>query len=44
MRDQVADECGLDDGSKRWEWHYAQERGAPAYRIRLEVLTARASA
>ncbi len=39
IRDQVAEECGLDDGSKRWDWHYAQERGAPGYRIRLEVLT-----
>lgn len=38
VRDQVAEECALDDGSKRWDWHYAQERGRAAYRIRLEVL------
>jgi hypothetical protein len=38
-RDQVAEECELDDGSKRWEWNYAQEVGRPAIRIRLEVLT-----
>lgn len=39
VRDQVAEECGLDDGSSRWDWHYAQESGSPAIRIRLEVLT-----
>jgi hypothetical protein len=38
-RDQVAAECGIDDGSARWDWRYAQECGAPAIRIRLEVLT-----
>ena len=37
-RDQVAAECGIDDGSARWDWRYSQERGAPAIRIRLEVL------
>jgi hypothetical protein len=39
IRDQVAEECGIDDGSKRWDWRYAQAKGAPAIRIRLEVLT-----
>lgn len=39
IRDQVAMECGLDDGSKRWDWHYAQAKGSPAILIRLEVLT-----
>lgn len=38
VRDQVAAECGIDDGSKRWDWKYSQEAGAPAIRIRLEVL------
>ena len=37
--DQIADEVGLDDRSPRIDWHYTQERGAPAIRIRLEVLT-----
>ena len=40
IRDQVAEECGIDDGSPRWDWRYAQASGAPAIRIRLEVLTA----
>jgi len=40
IRDEVALACGIDDRSKRYEWDYLQERGAPAYRIRLEVLTA----
>lgn len=43
IRDQVAEECGLDDGSKRWDWRYAQGKGAPAIRIRLEVLTVEVS-
>ena len=38
--DQVADEIGLNDRSPRIDWLYAQERGAPGYRLRLEVLTA----
>ncbi len=38
--DQTAEVLGLSDRSARIDWLYAQERGAPAYRIRLEVLTA----
>jgi hypothetical protein len=37
--DQLAEAMGMDDRSKRYEWTYVQERGAPAYRVRLEVLT-----
>jgi hypothetical protein len=36
-RDSVAEQVGLDDGSPRWTWKYAQESGAPGYRIHLEV-------
>lgn len=39
VRDTVAKACGIDDRSKRYEWTYQQERGAPGYRIRLEILT-----
>ena len=39
--DQIADELALtSDRSPRIDWHYAQERGAPGYRIQLEVLEA----
>ena len=37
IRDEVAKQVGLDDGSLRWWWTYAQEVGPPAYRIELEV-------
>ena len=37
IRDEVAKQVGLDDGSPRWTWKYAQESGAPGYRIHLEV-------
>ena len=37
IRDQVADVLGLDDGSPRWTWAYAQESGHSSYRIELEA-------
>jgi hypothetical protein len=37
VRDEVADFVGLDDGSKRFTWAYAQQRGLYGIRIKLEV-------
>jgi len=37
IRDEVAKQVGIDDGSLRWWWTYAQEVGPPAYRIELGV-------
>jgi succinylarginine dihydrolase len=37
-RDAVAAEVGIDDGSARWTWEYAQAHGAPGVVVRLEVL------
>ena len=42
-RDELAKWVGINDRSKRYEWRYSQERGAPAIRIRLEVLQRRES-
>ena len=39
VRDQVAAEVGINDRSKRFDWHYLQAKGEPAIRLRLEVLT-----
>lgn len=38
VRDEVAKVVGIDDGSERWCWEYAQETGEPGVRIRLEVM------
>jgi len=38
VRDGVADALGVDDGSFRIEWRYAQERGKPGeYAVRVEI-------
>lgn len=37
VRDGVADALGVDDGSPRLEWRYAQEKGAPRVRIEVEI-------
>ena len=37
IRDEVAGYMGVDDGSERWTWQYAQQKGAYAVRIRLAV-------
>ena len=38
VRDQVAEEIGLDDGSQRITWRYAQEKGKPKeYAVRIEI-------
>lgn len=36
IRDQVADELGVNDGDARIAWLYAQESGAAAVRIEVE--------
>jgi hypothetical protein len=37
-RDGVADALGVDDGSSRIEWRYAQQRGkAGEYAVRVEI-------
>jgi crossover junction endodeoxyribonuclease RusA len=36
VRDGVADAVGIDDGSARYEWEYAQETGKE-YAVRIEV-------
>jgi hypothetical protein len=35
IRDQVAEELGLDDGSDDLDWRYRQESGRPAIRIEI---------
>jgi hypothetical protein len=40
VRDQVAEELGLDDGDERLEWRYEQEqrgRGVLGVRVRIET-------
>lgn len=38
VRDGVADALGLDDGSSRLTWRYAQEKGkAREYAVRVEI-------
>lgn len=38
IRDGVADALGVDDGSSRIQWRYAQERGKPGeYAVRVEI-------
>lgn len=37
VRDQVAAELGVDDGSPRLRWLYEQERGVYAVRVRVEI-------
>ena len=38
VRDGVADALGVDDGSSRIEWRYAQERGKRGeYAVRVEI-------
>lgn len=36
VRDQIAEECGFDDGDPGVRWQYAQEK-AKGYAIRVEV-------
>jgi len=38
VRDGVADALGVDDGTSRIEWRYAQERGKPGeYAVRVAI-------
>ncbi len=38
VRDGVADAMGVDDGSSRIEWRYAQERGKPGeYAVKMQI-------
>ncbi|MBE0559117.1 MAG: endodeoxyribonuclease RusA [Proteobacteria bacterium] len=38
VRDGVADALGVDDGSSRTKWRYAQERGKPGeFAVRVEI-------
>lgn len=38
VRDQVAAQLGIDDGSAQLEWRYRQEKGAPrTHTVRIEV-------
>lgn len=38
VRDGVADALGVNDGSSRIEWRYAQEKGKPReYAVRVEI-------
>ena len=36
VRDAIAEWLGVDDGSDRYDWRYAQERGEPGIRILIE--------
>ena len=36
-RDGIADALGVDDGSPRLEWRYAQEKGAARVRVELQI-------
>ena len=41
IRDQVAEEIGIDDGDARLTWFYRQEKGKPKeYAVRVEVKNA----
>jgi len=38
IRDGIADALGIDDGSKRLTWNYAQEKGPPKqYAVRIKI-------
>jgi hypothetical protein len=38
VQDGIADALGIDDGSKRIQWRYAQEKGKPKeYMIRVDM-------
>lgn len=38
IRDQIADQMGINDGSDLFTWKYAQERGTPKqYAVRIEI-------
>jgi hypothetical protein len=38
IRDGIADALGIDDGSKRLTWNYAQEKGPPKqYAVRIQI-------
>jgi len=38
VRDQIADQMGIDDGSDLFIWRYAQEKGKPKeYAVRIEI-------
>jgi crossover junction endodeoxyribonuclease RusA len=40
IRDGIADALGIDDGSKRFTWNYAQEKGPPKrYAVRIQIET-----
>lgn len=40
VQDGIADALGIDDGSPRITWHYAQEKGKPKeYAVRIEINT-----
>ena len=45
VRDQVAEELGVDDASEKVVWRYAQERGTPGeYSVWIEISFAMAEA
>ena len=37
VRDGIADALGIDDGSDRIEWKYAQEKGKYAVKVTIEL-------
>jgi hypothetical protein len=38
IRDQIADQMGINDGSDLFVWRYAQEKGKPKeYAVRIEI-------
>lgn len=40
VQDGIADALGIDDGSSRITWEYAQEKGKPKeYSVRIEIKT-----
>lgn len=38
LRDEVAAQVGIDDGSDRWHWEYHQRKGAPGVEVVLQIL------
>lgn len=38
VRDEVAAQVGIDDGSDRWHWEYHQRKGAPGVEVVLQIL------
>ena len=38
IRDEVAAQVGIDDGSDRWHWEYHQRKGAPGVEVVLQIL------